>query len=610
MELETFEIHGLRSFGPDTSQIPLGKPTILTGGNAGGKTTALTALSFLLTGRPQPSLDDRTHLYEGETTTEDLTDADARYATCVVVGTFLLSAGEQDEFALPEVLKFRRVSKPDESSALEIMAVVPREDDLRNLDALSRDELKTRAETRGIDPTGNKTAKDTWRAPLAALADQAIESGDTVEEWVDAPRPVREQLPRFLLFSSTNESEPEREIQTALQAVFKGLLQDPKRLGPVRKVEEELQKEIATSASDLCQLIVKRCPELGNVVIEPDVSFSEGFGSIRVYRVREDGKRVGLQQSGAGRRRQVNLAVWEWTRQLLDIEGGTAPIVIAYDEPDTHLDYRHQRELMDLIRLQAGMGNVRMIVATHSLNLIDRVPIEDIVHLRLDDHERTIVERLTLADHDETNRYLSRVAAAMGLRNSVILHERCFVGVEGPTELQALPVLFRVATGSLLQSVGIALISGRNNVGALLVAQYLRDTGRTVAFVVDRDSLENSKRIFRPDKLKEVGFTDAQINFVGDTELEDLFSDDQWCDTANDKWPRNDASDWTPGHFSALREAGKFSERLLDMLRTDSDQGPRSKPEVTVTLAIRLDAADEVPQELRDLFERLVELAA
>lgn len=57
---------------------------------------------------------------------------------------------------------------------------------------------------------------------------------------------------------------------------------------------------------------------------------------------------------------------------------GDRSVVIAYDEPDTHLDYGHQRDLVDLLRKQAEMEHVAVIVATHSMNLIDKVQIDDV----------------------------------------------------------------------------------------------------------------------------------------------------------------------------------------------------------------------------------------
>ncbi|WP_030855160.1 hypothetical protein [Streptomyces sp. NRRL S-475] len=64
----------------------------------------------------------------------------------------------------------------------------------------------------------------------------------------------------------------------------------------------------------------------------------------------------------------------------------------------------------------------------------------------------------------------------MGLRNSVLLHERCFLAVEGPTEQQCVPLLFRLSQGLPLQAAGIALWACDNNEGALHLAGYLSST--------------------------------------------------------------------------------------------------------------------------------------
>lgn len=612
MRLAGFTVSGFRSLGQPGHEIPVRKPTILTGANAGGKTSALVALGFLLEGRPEPRLDDRTYIHPAEEVQEQVTEDGTRYSTTTVTGRFELSSDEQQELNLPADLLLRRFSTEGEVPRLEMLTVVPQDEDLRGLEVLGLDQLRERAEGRALEPVGRRNAKESWRTPLQELVDEACAGGETVEEWVSPPRTVIDRLPRFLLFSSTEEPEPEREIQLALREAFGRLLDDPTRLGPVRRVEQELRSELATGAEDLRQLIVKRCPEVGEVVIEPEVSFREGLANVLVYRITDDGRKVGLRQSGAGRRRQVNLAIWEWTRRLLDAETEPADIVIAYDEPDTHLDYHHQRELMELIRDQSSSKGVSMVVATHSLNLIDKVSIEHIVHLQLDNHERTLVERLLEPEHEEAGHYLARLSTAMGLRNSVLLHERFFLGVEGPTEAQVLPVLFQVATGSLLQSAGIALISGRSNIGALDVAKYLHETGRKVAFVVDRDSLSATgpKRVFAPKRLKAAGFSDEQINFVGKAELEDLFTDEQWAATANRSWRRDDGGSWTPEHVGSLRSSGKFSSRLLEMVRTNCSDGPDSKPELLLALAIGLEHSSEVPLALRQLFDRLVRLAA
>ncbi len=90
------------------------------------------------------------------------------------------------------------------------------------------------------------------------------------------------------------------------------------------------------------------------------------------------------------------------------------------------------------------------------MNLIDGVDIADVVHLKLSDSGRTLVERLDGDTHDGIDFHLGQIAAAVGLRNSVLLHERCFLAVEGPTEQQCVPLLFRLSQGLPLQAAGIA----------------------------------------------------------------------------------------------------------------------------------------------------------
>ena len=71
---------------------------------------------------------------------------------------------------------------------------------------------------------------------------------------------------------------------------------------------------------------------------------------------------------------------------------------------------------------------------------VDGVDISDVVHLKLVE-ERTVLERLQDNEHNIIDGYLGTLSASLGLRNSVLLHERCFLAVEGETEQQAFPVL-------------------------------------------------------------------------------------------------------------------------------------------------------------------------
>lgn len=605
MHLAEFSVEGFKSL-QDVKELSLGKPAILTGHNDGGKTATIAALRFLLKGSMLATEDrtyDRDPVYDEEDAERELP---VRMKRTCVTGRFYLSVEERERLGLPADVEIRRVSVEGGAASLEIKALVPKDEELRDLNRLKLPEMKALATARAVSNEGPARERASWLTPLQRLADESPQ----VSEWASAPADVGRALPLFVEFASTAEPHPEQEAARALRSAFDSLVKSEALVGQLRELEEQVTEGLIAEASTLASHIRERCPDLTSVSISPRMSFNEGYQGVTMRASSEAGEEVTLGGAGAGRRRRITLAVWEWTTQLLDESAFSSGVVVAYDEPDTHLDYRHQRQLMDLIHDQCKRDHVQMIVATHSMNLIDRVDISDVQHLTLEDG-RTVLTRLVDDSHSGVDAYLSELASALGLRNSVLLHERCFVAVEGPTESQAFPVLFRAAVGMSLQAAGIALIACNGNEGALRVSRFLHERKRRVAFVVDRDSESNrsTRALFRLDKLRSYGFDESQIHYVGDPlELEDLFTDEQWADTANANWPQDDGSQWSPAAIRNLR-GPKFGDRLLSEFRTASTSGPSSKPELVTTVASRITSADDVPVQLRGVFDKLVALA-
>lgn len=603
MQLQAFHVSGFRSLA-EIETVPLRAPTIITGPNDGGKTALIHAVRFLLNG-PTPPDEDRTWARDGETPRGGVAE-DRRFGEMCVTGRFSLSPQEQKALELPEEIDVRRRLGVVVTATYEIKVEVPEDERLRALDdSLTLSELKSRANGLAVEPEGPANRKASFLEPLQEMAAEAAK----VTAWMTPGRELLDRLPRMLEFSSSEAPDPEAEIRASLLSVYQNLLADDELLGPVRSVEDQVRQQLEAEAAALRDHIRMRCPELSDIQIHPSVSFASGFGGVTMLSARGGDAGVELRAAGAGRRRRITLAVWEWTTKLLGERGSDdPPVVVAYDEPDTHLDYGHQRELVDLIHQQAALPGTRILVATHSLNLIDKVNIEDVVHVGLEDG-RTVIRQLAGGGHAEIDRYLADLAAAMGLRNSVLLHERCFVAVEGATEAQALPLLFRVATGLPLQGAGIALIAASGNDGALKVARFLNDHGRKIQFVVDRDSATEAgrRKVFRPEALSAQGIREDQMHLVGSpNELEDLFGDEQWAETANDTWPRVDGVTWTPEDFGALRSEGRFSKDLEKMVREASEEAPSSKVGYLATLSQRLREPEEVPAQLREVFEALI----
>jgi putative ATP-dependent endonuclease of OLD family len=266
---------------------------------------------------------------------------------------------------------------------------------------------------------------------------------------------------------------------------------------------------------------------------------------------------------------------------------------------------------MDIIRKQCAFPHVSVMVATHSMNLIDGVDIADVVHLKLNGTGRTVVERLVDDTHDGIDFHLGQIAAALGLRNSVLLHERCFLAVEGETEQQSVPLLFRLSQGLSLQAAGIALWGCENNEGAL--ARYLVKHQRTVMLMIDADSRTN--KLLKDERLQRAGLDlTTQVSYVGEAqgynELEELFTDGQWAAAANARWARPAPHIWSGDDFAAHRGGKKFSENILRMIKEQAGKtSPSGKPAMVYGLTTTFDAPEDVPPQLRDIFTQLQELA-
>ncbi|MFD6357201.1 ATP-dependent nuclease [Nocardia tengchongensis] len=602
MHLEKYSVRGFRSLA-DVSDIPIGSPTILAGPNDGGKSAALGALAFLL-GSYALTEDDRSYT-SGE--------SGGRCPTTEVIGVFRLDPWEQEKFELPDRVQVRRWASEDLTSYYEIMGPVPDDEELRDLNGLLVPALKALAHKCGIAAT-----KMTKPELLQRLREHG-RMHSSQEGWSGIPPEMISRLPRIAEFDG-HSADPEKAIQNALSVRFKSVVAAADFQDRIQALETDAGDRMRIEAKPLEDHILERCRDIATVAVEPEVVVTPHLRSTALRLERASGEQVRLDRSGRGSMRRISMAIWEGTSELLaepvveDTDSEVEPpvqVIVAYDEPDTHLDYHFQREVMGIIRRQGTPAHVCVVVATHSMNLIDGVDIRDVVLLSLDNRRRTVIQRLGSADHSKFDRHLSAIAAAVGLRNSVLLYERCFLAVEGDTEQRVIPILFMLSEGLSLQAAGIALWACGGNDGALRLAEYLHKHDRRVVLMIDADSEEtrlfrqsNLARYFGQDKDKVTKMLGKQS---GVRELEALFSDEVWARTANEAWPRDGG--WTPQHFSDHRGGKKFSADVERMVKDLGANPPNGKPAMLMEVVIRLEHPDDVPIELRTAFADLRQLA-
>ncbi|MFD9097866.1 AAA family ATPase [Streptomyces collinus] len=609
MQICSISVEGFRCLA-NIAGIPVLSQTVLTGQNEGGKTALLDALNFLLHGT---ALSEHDLTYVGTGDLQELAgDAvapQARVSQTVVTGGFALNAEEQLRLGLPEEVRIRRRFRPEAGTFLEIRRRVCQNPELRDLAAVKLAGLKELAAAHGVEPVGQANARNSWEQPLRELAQEM----EQVDAWVPADSEVAAALPTMVYFRGDAVQAPEAVIQSLLNSRLREYTRADEVAKRVTDLEDYLAESLKEDIDSIRSHIAQRCT-LPSVELAPQVQVRPSLVGVELNVMDSQGRRFPLASAGTGRSRRISLALWESSNELLGQQDSTqAPesdVVFVYDEPDTHLDYSHQRRIMALIQLQSSRPNARVIVATHSLNLIDGVDISSVVHLRTHEGQvRAEVLREDSADKD-VRRHLSTIATTLGFRNSVLLHERFFVAVEGVSETSAFPILFRKHAGFPIQSAGICLWSGGSNEGALRFARFLKDHGRDVAFVVDKDSRTNQKRVFRDDKLKEHGFDlNKECLYLGSpNELEDLFTNNDWAETANALWtPNTERGPWQPEEIEELR-AGKFSSQLLDLFKGGSPEGPKNKEDLMVGIAAHL-PKDRIPAALTTVFDSLVSRA-
>ncbi len=597
MRLKSVSIFGFRSVAA-VEDLSMGKPTLLTGGNDAGKTAILDAVRFLL---GDYTLTERDPTFVGKA--DGGLDSTQRVDEIAVTGQFELSADEQSELSLPATLQLRRRADGAASVTYEVEVTLPSDERLRDLEAKRLQDLKDLVLAFGVATSA--TDKAGYLADLRAFADTT----DQVVTWVAAPPGVIRALPPVERFNPSGSQDANDAIKKVLDTAFRGHIASDDHRSSIQDLETAISTKLVADAADIRDHIMRRCPDIGDVQIVPVVSFNEGLRATQVtVKARDGDGGVGLQEAGAGRARRISLAVWEKSTDLLARAGD---VVMIYDEPDTHLDYSHQREFMEIIRSQCALENITMLIATHSMNLIDGIDIADVVHVSHDGDNRTQID--VLADDSEIGKHLGAIAAALGLRNTVLLHERLFVGVEGLTEMACFPVLFRTSTGRQLESAGVALWDCRNNEGAVDFAEFLIKHRRDVVFIVDEDSRHNAKHVFSDVKLAKRGMAPTRhAIYVGEPmELEELFGDDLWVRVATKVWPRTDGREWNTGDFAAHRgSTSKFSSAVLDMTRVASDEGPSNKPDVMIEMALSITDPAEVPLALNVIFAELVKRAS
>jgi len=596
MKLEKFRVEGFRCLEA-VDWVPVRKMIIFTGQNDGGKTSMLESMAHFLNPKSEPDPADYTLISE-----------DGRQKDRIVAeGLFTTSESDRALLGMTtDTVHVKREFSANGPSRYLYKTSVPQDHRLRNLPKMNLNDLTRLAGALGVSLTNRRTKGIVLEEMNRWVANQTHEEG-----WGDLPSEAENRLPELRIFASAQALDPEGEINSTLRNSFSTRIKGSGYAGPLVDISRRIESDMKHDLDALLPIIKRYCPDVTDMQIRPMFDFSSGFRASSVSLVKRDGPVVDMGKEGEGRKRRITLAVYEWREKVFSETPEDVPseqLILAFDEPDTHLDYLYQRKVFDLIKKISSQPRISVVVCTHSLNLIDRVPFTDVVHFEIvNGHTRTNV--LETDDPELQDLFMFQISENLGLRNSVMLNERCFLAVEGLTEITAIPVLFRLRFGVPPQAAGVRLLDGEGGPGARLFAKFLHRNRRTVIFLVDTDTRERSRgRYFTQEALKRDNFDPSQIFSVGTVEFEDAFSDEQYLRAAQLYWKRHDSSAWSIEEFRSLRASKDFADDLVALVRgkTHTHIG---KKEMGYDLSRSLKEPSQIPAEILRCLEHAYALA-
>ena len=572
-------IRSLLEVGPLPVQ---GGMTVIAGRNDGGKTSLFDALNMLLNNIPIPA--------EARTT-----GATAEQPTHVV-GEFRGDCKEATIRLRARIDDPRAVTREIEDRVHAGLGGA--------LEDLSLQKLRERMAALGIKNPGGSA-----KPPYVESPRQWLETRPDCEfqlRWRALSKAEGILLPRFSVFRSQEAADPVSQIQRLVAREARRIMADS--YSPTLKpLSRKLNADIAPSLERIKASILQYCPTIDSVDATAEFDFTRTTPVV-TFVVRKGNEDILFEQLADGQRQRIILALHRSELQALQEEVRGHPQIIAYDEPDTHLDYSSQRDLFDILSAQATIPHVQVLVATHSSNFIDKVPLTSLVHFRLDDINRTVAEVITAPTDGNELAFLESMAAGIGPRNSAIVGEKAFFLVEGATEEGFFKIIFRRTFKSSLVGAGIGVIEaeGKQGVRKLIETLTVQWRRATVAFV-DQDARAAPDRVITEEWMKKLGLIEGEsLFFVGEKEFEDAFSDRAWASVANESFPRRDGGDgWAEADFAELREGldVSFSDALLALFR-ERCRRYVGKPELGEALAQQV-SKEEIPAAVKDCLAAL-----
>jgi putative ATP-dependent endonuclease of OLD family len=609
MQLISLQASGFRSL----NQIGLefGPLTILIGENDSGKSSVLDLLELFL---------------NGETPTEEDYHLNSMGESSGKIEVILTFSVDEDEtaardFSVDGKLIIRKLFSKDRSSDESEYWGLGLTDDIlsKNFSSLTAKQQKELL----LERMPSLKPKDISNQSKRSRRFSKLKKECSREKkWINRPSFPSSLLPNYERYRALEYSDPSSIMKKTLQQVFEDSIyetddidssMDQHLIRPLQDVEIKARENIRKKITELEEHIKRYNDRVLGIDYVPEFDFSSSLKPGEFYLDRGYGLHA-LSKIGDGTKRRMFMAVTDWDREVTVEQARSrrrGPNTIrGYDEPDTNLHYEAQRLMFSSISaiVNTEHSRTQAILCTHSLTMIDRAPADTIRLFTLNENGDTEIQRLWTDGDPGIEMFLKDVAMELGITNSIMFYERCFILVEGETEESALPIFYRRLYGHSLIEDCIRIINVRRNSAVReFLKLFAKNRKELMLVFVDSDSEDSKDANLTKNSLMTLGYDEDFIKerllYIGTKEFEDAFPNSALVRALETKWSKADGGKWKDEEIEALRVMPKFSRALDAQVRklTPEEGEQWTKPIFGRVLAETCDKS-EIPERIVDLF--------
>jgi predicted ATP-dependent endonuclease of OLD family len=612
MILKELTIKGYKCFR-DSDKIPMHDFTVFIGENDSGKSSIIKVLDCLINNTIPEEID----FYKS-------VDG-IQVETIEICSKWIPSERDHEainNFILKKEVSIKKIIDKSNIKTAKYFVEVEKFND----DDINGYERKTVSQLKEILEKYNLDTKNATKPELISRLEQFIKTNTLPKEigFVDiAYSTIKEFFPLFRSYESSDYGDPVSLIQKTLATKYRSYFyekdeEDQEVLKEsFRQVKSEAEKDFEKYIREsLKDIIVKYNQKVKDITAQFGFTFGSGF-SLNRLDVDTGTGYIPLNNRGQGSKKRLFLAILEWDKEILK-NVQDKDILKCFDEPDANLHYDAQRKIYQAIFSEnEANDNIQTILCTHSIAMIDRTPVLNINRTILDENECSIIDYLESHQEGDVREFLDQISEISGLTNSSLFYEKCFVLVEGESEENALPLMYKTLHGRRMAEDGITIINLRS-CGAWegLLKVMGKNKQKSTLLYLDSDckSPKSNVRV-TPEKLTEIGF---DVNFIhnnvfyaGLKEFEDEYPNNALLKVLEVTFPKLDNTEWTIHDIQSIKDrGGKYSHLLVKEIKSISNI-KTTKPQFAYEFGRSIRPPDIMNfKSVMQLFNRIQEIIA